>query len=331
MTENFQAENRRFVAYRLAEQAEPLLLLGDDKKGSYRFIIAPFHQSEEHEKVEIRGGKLYRGWENLSQIGTLHQPSKRKSEQTRYEEKFLLFHSNLQAGTFRKLVLSQPFEFRYNDPAQTFASLCKAYPHSLVYLLYTPETGMWIGATPELLLEQTSKGWETMALAGTKDSETAPWDEKNREEQRVVCQYVKEQLTPLCESVEESPVTTLHTGNLYHLCTKFRFEPKKNTNLDALTDALHPTPAVCGLPKEKAIDFLLENEGYDRAYYAGYLGPVGIDGETHLYVNIRCAQLHSQNKATVYAGSGLLASSTLESEYKEISKKSQALFQTPHV
>jgi len=331
MNDNTPITTERFVAYRLAEQTIPIVVLGNKNEGKHRFVIAPFQETSKHAKIEIRSNRFFRGWDSLSLIKNTTTLSSKEKLDTNYKETFRLFHQNLTNASFKKLVLSRPFESTYEDPFTTFCTLCKSYPHSLVYLLYTPETGMWIGATPELLLEQTSKGWETMALAGTKDSESAPWDEKNREEQRVVCQYVKKQLTPLCESVAESPVTTLHTGNLYHLCTKFRFEPKKNTNLDALTDALHPTPAVCGLPKEKAIDFLLENEGYDRAYYAGYLGPVGIDGETHLYVNIRCAQLHSLNKATVYAGSGLLASSTLESEYKEISKKSQALFQTPHV
>ena len=160
-----------------------------------------------------------------------------------------------------------------------------------------------------------------MALAGTKDREETPWDQKNRKEQAFVSQYIEERLKPLCQQINRLPIETLRTGNLYHLCTRFQFIPKEDTDLEKLTQTLHPTPAVCGLPKEEAMHFITENEGYNRRYYAGYVGPMNTDGEAHLYVNIRCAELHTEGKATLYAGSGLLSASTLESERKEIEQK----------
>ncbi|MEJ0056113.1 MAG: chorismate-binding protein [Bacteroidota bacterium] len=71
---------------------------------------------------------------------------------------------------------------------------------------------------------------------------------------------------------------------------------------------LHPTSAVCGMPMEASLEFLKQNEGYDREFYSGYLGPVNIDHETSLYVNLRCMKLFA-NEASLYAGAGVMADS----------------------
>ena len=337
MTDNRAKKGERFVCYRLAETTETLMLADDGRDGRYRFVFAPFQESVRSPKVWIRGSKLLRGAKSLgvSVEGLELRALEGRDEESpmlrrtgTYGERFETFHRELRKGRFQKLVLSRPFDATCGDPMETFHRLCERFPHSLVYLLHTPETGTWIGATPELLLRHTCEGWDTMALAGTKyaDGSNDGWDEKNRREQRLVCDYLRERLTPLCCDVTEQATTTLRTGELYHLCTKFRFTPHDDAGLTALTEALHPTPAVCGMPKEEAKRFILANEGYDRSYYAGYLGPVEADGESHLYVNIRCARLHGKGRATVYAGSGLLTSSRMEDEREEIRRKSEALF-----
>ena len=91
-----------------------------------------------------------------------------------------------------------------------------------------------------------------------------------------------------------------------------------------MLDLLHPTSAVCGMPQEPALDFLRKHEEYDRAFYSGYLGPVNIENETNIFVNLRCMQLLSQ-KAILYAGAGVTIDSDPEKEWQETEMKLQTL------
>ena len=106
--------------------------------------------------------------------------------------------------------------------------------------------------------------------------------------------------------------------------TDFRFSLKDNKGLGDLLKVLHPTPAVCGLPKEEAYRFILQNEGYDRRYYSGFIGWLDPEGRTDIYVNLRCMHIKDE-QLTLYAGGGLLASSELNDEWLETEKKLQTI------
>ena len=97
-------------------------------------------------------------------------------------------------------------------------------------------------------------------------------------------------------------------------------ETKDTAHLGDILQELHPTPAVCGLPKEEAYHFILNNEGYNRAYYTGIIGWLDPQGETTLYVNLRCMNI-TDKTATFYAGGGILPSSTVETEWEETQQK----------
>ena len=150
------------------------------------------------------------------------------------------------------------------------------------------------------------------------------WDEKNRKEQAYVASYIRRQLLSLgIHSTENGPYPA-YAGALSHLKTDFQFSLKDNKGLGDLLKVLHPTPAVCGLPKEEAYRFILQNEGYDRRYYSGFIGWLDPDGKTDLYVNLRC--MHIENgQLSFYAGGGLLASSELNDEWLETEKKLQTI------
>jgi len=89
---------------------------------------------------------------------------------------------------------------------------------------------------------------------------------------------------------------------------------------------LHPTSAVCGMPHGPAMDFLQKNEGYDREFYSGFLGPVNFDEESKLFVNLRCIQLFEKS-ARIYAGAGVTADSDPTKEAEEVEMKIQTLNQ----
>ena len=192
------------------------------------------------------------------------------------------------------------------------------------YVCYTPVSGLWMGCTPEILLSVQKGEGHTVSLAGTMPVtdgvEPTDWDEKNRREQEYVSEYIRTCLSAHgLEAREEGPYTA-RAGELVHLKTDFRFplpEPRAIGNL--LAD-LHPTPAVCGLPKEEAYRFIAGQEGVDRRYYAGFVGWMDPKGDTQLYVNLRCMEIQGHT-VVLYAGGGILASSDVDSEWEETEHK----------
>ena len=89
---------------------------------------------------------------------------------------------------------------------------------------------------------------------------------------------------------------------------------------------LHPTSAVCGMPKESALHFNQQLEGYDRSFFSGFLGPVNMQDETHLFVNLRCMQLLDQ-QAALYAGAGVTIDSEPQREWEETELKMRTMQQ----
>lgn len=244
-----------------------------------------------------------------------------------YADCFDVFIRALRDGTFEKLVLSRNMTIDRSpafSAAMAFYAACKRYIYSYVYLCYTPQTGVWLGSTPEILLSGEKGVWHTVALAGTQSLQDGKlpqdWDAKNREEQEFVAAYIRRQLLSLAIRSKENGSYPAYAGALSHLKTDFRFSLPDSHRLGDLLNVLHPTPAVCGLPKEEAYRFILENEGYDRKYYSGFVGWLNPEGKTDLYVNLRCMNI-GDDTLTLYAGGGLLASSELEDEYQETEKK----------
>ena len=321
------------VVHCIEGEAEIVSSLDHDVQG---FLIAPFRADDQHPVVLIRPTascsckpeEAYRMWSD----GPVCEPAPMKprpmvEENQSWHRAYPLFMEALRRKEFDKLVLSTSFRIKERELSGAtagyvdwFRRAANGLSHGLAYLFDTPYTGTWVGATPEVLMEGRGDEWHTMALAGTKHPGEA-WDSKNRHEQQLVADYIAS-LLPASFSASEP--RTLQAGRLQHLCTDFRFR-MDSRELFPLLQRLHPTPAVCGLPKEKAMQFIQQNEGYDRCYYAGYLGPVGIEGESHLYVNIRCGNVAPDGTAVLYAGSGLVEDSLQEKEWAEVQDKAATL------
>lgn len=240
----------------------------------------------------------------------------------------------IEKGTFEKIVPSRsksvPLPANF-DIISAFHKLTHAYPHALISFVSTPETGSWLGASPELLVNvENNSTFRTVALAGTKaynsdtNLKTVAWTQKEIEEQALVERYVIScfKKIRLREYDEHGPKTVV-AGNLIHLRSDFTVDMKE-TNFPQLgtvmLELLHPTSAVCGMPVEPALAFLRANEGYDRSYYAGYLGPVNVKGNINIFVNLRCMQLLN-DQAVVYAGAGVTEDSVPEDEWAETEMK----------
>lgn len=218
------------------------------------------------------------------------------------------------------------------DIQEKFLDYCRRFPETYVFCFSTPKTGTWIGASPELLLEGNDKEIHTMSLAGTRDAFMVnDWSKKNRDEQQIVTDYIKEVflkhgLEPLCgESF------TKRIGQaLEHICTPIRVKFKEgyklsNELLESFLKDLSPTPALCGYPKEKALKIIEEYENFDRGCYGGFCGIYNNQSDFTLNVVLRCASVE-ENRFCIYAGGGITAESISSAEWFEIEGKIRSVF-----
>lgn len=229
----------------------------------------------------------------------------------------------------KKIVLSrkETVECDDFDVLNTLKKMLYNYKNAFVYLWYHPAIGLWMGATPERLININLNKFQTMALAGTqlyKNSTNVIWKEKEQQEQQFVTDFILDNIKESVDNIEFSEAYTVQAGNLVHIRTDISGDLKSVNLIGSLIDSLHPTPAVCGLPKKKATDFILENEGYNRAYYSGYLGELNIDNSTNLFVNLRCMQLNS-NMASIYIGGGITIDSNPKKEWEETVSKAEVM------
>ncbi|MDR0814542.1 MAG: isochorismate synthase [Bacteroidales bacterium] len=331
-----------FAAYRIPGEGTAHILMQNDQSplilqdvsrlnGQQGYVMAPYHITDEHPLVIIRPDREALLPVPESAAGEVFRHPEYRQSKAEYERCFSVFIQSLQEKRLEKLVLSRQISVERSpafSPEQAFFTACWRYRFSYVYLCHTPVTGMWLGSTPEILLSGSGNQWHTVALAGTQPllngKLPATWDNKNREEQHLVAMYVKQQLTAHGISFSEEAPHAVRAGELAHLRSDFHFSLPAVSHLGDLLKRLHPTPAVCGLPKEDAYRFTLKEEGYDRRYYSGFTGRLHPAGNTDLYVNLRCMHI-GQQALSLYAGGGLLPSSTLNEEWKETEDKLQTM------
>ncbi len=233
----------------------------------------------------------------------------------------------IKTSNLEKVVLSQvlkkPLE---TDPVELFKRLLLHYPSAFVYLWYHPKVGMWLGATPETLMQMKGTTFQTMSLAGTKSKETnthPKWSAKEYEEQSIVTAHMESVLQALAD-LEIGETKTVSAGRLWHLQTEIRGRLKSGVRPSEIVALLHPTPAVCGTPVKKALDFINEYEPHQRSFYTGFLGIVEAQDELELFVNLRCVQLVDK-EAHIYVGGGITKDSVPEEEWKELLHKAQTM------
>ncbi len=327
------------------------------------FIISPFNNNQgketnylnadilftaEDETIKIeptlkgaRYEKAIQLIESISKEATknrLHTNRDFTEMEPNFQEMVAFGIQQINDGKFEKFVPSRTKEIDLDTDFNAVEKLLEirdAYEGAFCYLLSSPAVGTWMAATPELLIEvHDQKSFKTVALAGTQKlgetthlSEIA-WTQKEIEEQAMVSRYIINSFKKIrLREFEERGPKTVKAGNLAHLKTTYQVDMEE-TNFPLLgsvmLDLLHPTSAVCGMPLEPSLQFLMENEGYDRQLFAGYLGPVNIDSYTNIFVNLRCMQIIG-NKGILYAGAGVTDDSIPEKELQETELKFRTL------
>ncbi|ESU28410.1 isochorismate synthase [Flavobacterium limnosediminis JC2902] len=243
--------------------------------------------------------------------------------------------ADIHSGHFKKVVLSREeiVNLDHFDVTDFFQKLLHNYPQAFKYCFFHPKVGLWMGATPEQLLKVKDFEIHTVALAGTKvnkGKEDVVWKQKEKDEQQLVTDFILENLKDhVSEQIVSSPYTA-YAGNLLHIKTDISAKMNDANSLKQVLKILHPTPAVCGYPKLLAKDFILQNEGYDREYYAGFLGELNMNFATgrsensDLFVNLRCMKIKDK-KAHLFVGCGITKDSDPEKEFLETVNKSMTM------
>ncbi|MBD5225548.1 MAG: hypothetical protein HDS68_06240 [Bacteroidales bacterium] len=195
------------------------------------------------------------------------------------------------------------------------------------YICYSAKTGGWMGATPELLLEynKITGQFHTVAIAGTRkknNSGILEWDEKNIRENRFVSEYIQNVLSAIGIKVTVSPLRNVTYGYIEHLCADI-YGIASPDKLSDIIDAINPTPALCGFPKNEALADLAIYEPHKRYLYGGFIGIDSVD-RYRAYVNLRCIHFH-HNDYCIYGGGGIVAESSPETEYEETVAKTSPL------
>jgi len=246
----------------------------------------------------------------------------------------------IESGEFKKVVLSRKetvdlVDFNF---AVAFEKLVHLYPATFVYCFFHPKVGMWLGATPEQLLKANVNVFETVALAGTQKDrglKDIVWGEKEKEEQQYVTDYIVSTLKDVAMEISVTKPYSVKAGSIWHIKTDIWGVLNSGSSLKQVISLLHPTPAVCGLPKDHAKAFILKNENYDRTFYTGFLGELNssfaIDSvSSDLFVNLRCMQIEidpqlAKTKAYLYMGCGVTKESIPEQEWVESVNKSTTM------
>lgn len=208
------------------------------------------------------------------------------------------------------------------EPIQSFISFCRKFPGALITLVLSEKHGYWLGASPEIFIQLTETEIATYSLAGTRKANTQGqnWGKKELEEQGLVTKYIVETLTNHGINYKANKSETLAIGNLEHILTQIEIPNNQKNKINTLIKSLNPTPAVCGLPKEKALKFIQKEEGLNRNFYAGLIGPIFSSEKASLFVNLRCLEF-DKNKIKQYAGGGITINSVSELEWEETENK----------
>lgn len=351
-------ENLPFVIFREPGQAIQVLIggistrfdqlslaLNQEEDG---FLFVPYEATPSYPILWFRPEK----WKSIDDIQVLHQmlaaeriltshpgPSPVnldkdnhtpvETSQASYLAHLSQIIQRIQKGELNKVVISRISiweKIRLPDLLKVFEALVSSYPEAFIHLASIPGLGVWMGASPEVLIQGSPQQFHTMALAGTRQQGSdMAWGEKEQKEQAWVSHYIQEVLSKQnADLIRIEEAKTHKAGHLEHLCTRFLFRLEGWQELPVLLEALHPTPAVCGIPRIKAMEVIAQTEKHERAYYTGYLGPVRKEERVSLFVNLRCMQLNP-NHTIIYSGGGITRDSNPEQEWEETQTKADTL------
>lgn len=327
----FLNSGKEFVAYREPNSNQIYLLTIERDSVALNkqdcFVVQPFDPNQPIETYRITH-------EQISLTQAINKVSKAFSKWS-FDPTTLSQFENLVSDAvnrikyqeLKKVVLHSQLSVKLNCSVIEAAKRLLLDPvNAYRYVLYTERFGLWMGATPELLIKTSKNHYETMALAGTrvfKELPQNPFNQKEVEEQQWVSTEIRERLEPYASTIYVSETEIIKAGKLAHLKNDFSGEFLEGYTTIDLAKALHPTAAVCGYPKDKALAYISTFESYDRSIYAGYLGRI-TNEISSVYVNIRSGRFKN-DRFTAFVGAGITKDSSPANEAVEIQSKTSTL------
>ena len=242
--------------------------------------------------------------------------------------------THIEGGAVDKVVLARDHAVwsRHRlDPRWLAGRLARRFPDCFTFLV-----DALIGATPELLLRRSGQQVTSVSLAGSAprgEDEEADAEagaallasDKDQREHGFAARSVAAALQPVCATSTVSPQPfLLRLDNVQHLATEVHGTLAGPHGALALVDRLHPTAAVGGTPRDRALALIRRLEGMDRGRYAGPVGWVAADGDGEFGIALRCAEL-SGARARLFAGAGVVEGSLPEDELEETRVKLRAM------
>ncbi|MFU8843311.1 MAG: chorismate-binding protein [Bacteroidales bacterium] len=307
------------------------------------FVYAPFHRKTNFPVILLEPETI---------IHNFDMPSDLTERIELLNPLYPDFNQNPPEKTIKSVYLSQAMDFisRFDEKmikavlsrvehvgidetfntGKFFITLQNTYPGAFCHLIHIPGTGTWCGATPEMLLRMDQKIIRTVSLAGTRNfhqtDHSLVWEPKELEEQNIVTNYILDCLKKFgISDYHIDPLQTVSAGLAVHLSTTISFKKSGlQEKLSAFIEELHPTPAVCGLPKEDALNLILDTEIHNREYYSGYCGLLHMHNKSDLFVNLRCMKVF-KDKVALFIGGGLTKCSDPEREWEETRLKARTL------
>lgn len=301
-----------------------------NKCSNISFIIGNF---ENNNHVNFINNKIYYSEIILSNVikysrQNVYRLNQHSDLENLNKKKYLLLINKalklIENNSIKKIVLSRNKIIKYKnlDLKNSIKNLINEYYDCFINVWYDYKYGLWLGATPELLFNISNNILLTTALAGTinlSKNYYKSWSFKELDEHYIVVKYISNILKNYTGKIHIQNTQSINSGLIKHLKTNISFYFYKKPIYKEILKSIHPTPAICGIPKNSAYNFILKNEKYKRSFYTGYIGIIN-NNESTYYVNIRCANI-SRKYITLYSGCGITCKSDpikewIESEIK---------------
>ena len=319
-------DSQGYVLYKLPTDSNFFLRRGDWKildKQKKGFIVQGFNDFDtliiENEKKVITSPL------------SIPFPSKKNTSQNLSKQEYIK-QVNLFIGACKydlnKVISSRLININAKEDINLFdlfEALANQHTNTLVYLYNIPGLGMWMGATPETLIYADQFSSKTMALAGSLpiSDKNINWGDKEIQEHQFVIDDITLKLNNNGYTHQVKETQTTKAGEVAHLKTLIKIDSGIE-EIKKVADILHPTSAICGMPQEKAKQFILKEESHDREFYTGYLGELDNQTNSWLFVNLRCMQVY-HHSFKIYVGGGITKDSIAEKEWDETQLKSRTL------
>jgi len=326
-----------FPAARFSLPAVQFSITGD---GAWLTTAATGQRAESTARDRL--DRWQRRIEALPDIGLGEPPGTRQRtadpDKQEWDKQVRAAVSQIRAGDLQKVVLAQSLGVTLNQPvtlSDVLSRLGTTYPDCYRFLFESATGSGFFGATPERLVRLRGNAVETEALAGSigrgETDDEDEWlatqlreSEKNTHEHDLVVEAIRDQLEPLTEAVETGPRVVRKLANVQHLETPIRATLRQARHVLELVEALHPTPAVGGLPPGSALETISETEAFDRGWYAAPVGWFDAAGDGSFAVAIRSA-VTAGTDARLFAGAGIVGDSDPDQEYDELQLKYQPM------